>query len=135
MKKFMIPAVVVGIISALSVVLFLIIKKNNPEYALLAELSAVAVVISVIYPEIKNVIDFFFDSAKDSYFDKVYVELIVKIVGISLISQLASDVCRDSGQQALASGVELAGKLIITVFTIPVAGALLELAGVMIGAD
>lgn len=116
-------------------VVFLIIKKNNPEYALLAELSAVAVVISVIYPEIKNVIDFFFDSAKDSYFDKVYVELIVKIVGISLISQLASDVCRDSGQQALASGVELAGKLVITVFTIPVAGALLELAGVMIGAD
>lgn len=116
-------------------VVFLIIKKNNPEYALLAELSAVAVVISVIYPEIKNVIDFFFDSAKDSYVDKVYVELIVKIVGIALISQLASDVCRDSGQQALASGVELAGKLIITVFTIPVAGALLELAGVMIGAD
>ena len=116
-------------------VVFLIIKKNNPEYALLAELSAVAVVISVIYPEIKNVIDFFFDSAKDSYVDKVYVELIVKIVGIALISQLASDICRDSGQQALASGVELAGKLIITVFTIPAAGALLELAGVMIGVD
>ncbi len=126
----MIKIFVVVIISS---VVFLVIKKNNPEYALLAELSAVAVVISVIYPEIKNVIDFFYDSTKYSYFDKVYVELIVKIVGIALISQLTSDVCRDSGQQALASGAELAGKLVITVFTIPVAGALLELAGVMIG--
>ncbi len=128
----MIKIFVVVIISS---VVFLVIKKNNPEYALLAELSAVAVVISVIYPEIKNVIDFFFNSTKYSYYDKVYVELVVKIVGISLISQLTSDVCRDSGQQALASGVELAGKLVITVFTIPVAGSLLELAGVMIGAD
>ena len=123
------------VVVLISSVVFLVIKKNNPEYALLAELSAFAVVISVIYPEIKNVIDFFFDSTKYSFFDKVYVELIVKIVGIALISQLASDVCKDSGQQALASGVELAGKLVITVFTIPVAGALLELAGVMIGAD
>jgi len=48
-----------------------------------------------------------------------YAVLMLKALGIALISKISADICRDSGEGAIGSGVELGGKLVILSMCIP----------------
>ncbi len=119
----------------ISAAVFSVIKKYSPEYSVLVEIAAVVLVVTVVYPQIKNVIDFFYVSAGYGGINKDYIRQVVRIVGVAVITQFCADICADTGQSALASEVEFSGKILITVFTIPAAKALLEIAIKMIGAE
>ena len=43
----------------------------------------------------------------------------MKILGISLIAQFVVDLCRDAGENALASQTEIASKVLILIMTLP----------------
>ena len=49
-----------------------------------------------------------------------YMPVIVKIVGISYISEFASDICRDSGYAAIGNQIKIFGKLSILAVSVPV---------------
>ena len=59
--------------------------------------------------------------------------VILKALGVAFVCETAADICRDMGQTAIASKIELAGKLEIVALAIPLARELLlaarELAG------
>lgn len=62
----------------------------------------------------------------------VYIETIVKALGISVVTESAADVCRDFGESAIGARLELAAKGIIMLLALPVVQSLLSLAfGVM----
>ena len=68
----------------------------------------------------------------DSFVEKanvntVYVKTAVKIMGLSFITQFASEMCRDAGESALASSVETCGKIIMLALSLPIAEALFKL--------
>jgi stage III sporulation protein AD len=54
------------------------------------------------------------------------VEIIIKAIAISLISQLASDVCKDTGQNALSTLCRIAGKVGLLCIAIPLIKDLLD---------
>ena len=58
--------------------------------------------------------------------DNIYMESILKMIGITYIGQLSAGICKDAGYQATASQIELFCKLSVMVLSIPVLMALLE---------
>lgn len=48
-----------------------------------------------------------------------YGGILLKSLGICFLCQFSSDACKDAGQSALASKVELAGKLMIVLIALP----------------
>lgn len=56
-------------------------------------------------------------------------ELLIKILGIAVITEIGADICNDSGNSALSSMVELAGKTVILIMTFPLIKTVTELAG------
>lgn len=48
-----------------------------------------------------------------------YVETILKGLGIVILTQIASDICRDSGEGTLAGHIETVGKLELLLLCIP----------------
>ena len=50
----------------------------------------------------------------------VYVNLLLKLLGITYICEFASNICKDAGYGTLSSHVELFGKVIIMVSGLPV---------------
>lgn len=115
-------------IALISAVLFVVIKKYSPEYMIFAELGSVLLVFLLLYPYIKDIIDFYYEYADYGGIDDSYLKLVLKSIGIALLTQFASDICRDSGQSALAGKIEFAGKLFIAVLALPVAKSLIEVA-------
>ncbi len=55
-----------------------------------------------------------------------YIQTLMKIVGITYISELASDLCRDAGYQGIAGQVQIFGKLSVLAVSIPILTALLN---------
>ena len=51
---------------------------------------------------------------------------VIKVVGVAYITQFAAEVLRDSGENAVALKVELAGKVFILGLTLPIIKSFLE---------
>ncbi|MBR0351278.1 MAG: stage III sporulation protein AD [Clostridia bacterium] len=51
----------------------------------------------------------------------------VKITGIAFLSEFAVSICKDSGESAIASKIELGSKVIIVSMSVPIITSLLEL--------
>ena len=49
-----------------------------------------------------------------------YLGVIIKVLGISFIVQIGADICRDFGEESIASKIEFAGKAVILVTVLPV---------------
>jgi len=58
--------------------------------------------------------------------DESYYRILIKIIGITYLSEFASDICKDTGHASVGTFVELAGKLSIMAISMPVILALLD---------
>lgn len=56
-------------------------------------------------------------------------EILLKALGISFLTQLAADACRDAKEEAIATKVELCGRISIVVLSLPLFTRLISLAG------
>lgn len=118
---------IVGV-SVISAVVYILTKKYSPEYAILIEIAAVILILWTAYPYICDVIDFYMEFSAVGGIDSSYLQMLLKIMGVAILSQFSSDICKDSGESALASKIEFAGKTLILALSVPMAQALLEFA-------
>lgn len=58
--------------------------------------------------------------------NSMYLETILKIIGIAYVAEFASQITKDAGQGTLASKIELAGKILILAMAIPILTVLIE---------
>lgn len=102
-------------------VIALSVKSMNGEIGQLITIAAVVAVIGAVVPYIIKILVSIKELASYSSMGERYLEPILKITGISYISQIGAELCADSGEKALASRVEMAGKIAIGAITIPIA--------------
>lgn len=102
------------------------IKSVKAEYALWITLAvgvflglSVLGKLEAIIDELRFLQQYFADYAS-------YIKLLIKIIGITYLSEFSSDLCKDSGANTLATQVELFGKLSILVLCMPILTSLLE---------
>lgn len=55
-----------------------------------------------------------------------YVETILKIIGIAYIAEFGAQLTKDAGQGAIASKIELGGKILILVMAVPILTVIIE---------
>ena len=56
-----------------------------------------------------------------------YFGIILRVLGISFIVQIGADICRDLGEDSIASKVEFAGKAAILVIILPVLQSVIQM--------
>ena len=89
------------------------------EYALLLKLAAIVLFGSLIFSEFSQRFASFSFFYEQELFSQTYSKTVLKILGIVLVTQLSSDICRDNGETAISTMAELAGKLSILVISLP----------------
>ena len=62
-----------------------------------------------------------------------YVQTILKGLGIVILTQISSDICRDSGEGTLAGYIETVGKLELLLLCIPLIEEILATAETLLG--
>ena len=56
-----------------------------------------------------------------------YIDVILKMIGLAYVCQFSSDLCRDAGYNAIASQVEMAGKISLILLSMPVLMSVIDL--------
>lgn len=115
------------------IMIYTLLKQYKPEFAVISEAASLVLLLFLLGDEIKNAISsfsFFFDS---SGLSAEYTAILLKVLGIAVITQFTSDMCKDSGENALSSKVEFAGKIIITATSIPVIEGFTGLVAQLVG--
>ncbi len=115
-------------ISIVSVAVCLLLKKSNPEFAMLAALLSGILILGLIVLHIVPIFDTIEQYASQINLNNSYFMAVIKALGVCYLTQLAADTCHDSGYTAIASKVELAGKIAILIIALPLFEHLIELA-------
>lgn len=107
--------------------LSLMLRRERPEFAVLTALMTSAAILFETTDKIAEIVSGLRDVIESSGVDIRYFNVIIKSVGIAYITQFAAEILRDSGENAVASKVEAAGKICILAFAMPVLASFLEL--------
>ena len=62
----------------------------------------------------------------DAGVEEAYISLIFKVGAICFITQLTCELCRDSGEHAIASAAELWGRCVLTFMSLPLIKAVIS---------
>ena len=116
--------VAVGIIS---VILIITIRKQNAEFALLISIMASIIIFFMIMPFLGQAVELLKDIAGLMDTNVQYIGLILKIIAIAYIAEFGAQICIDAGETAVASKIELAGKVLILITSSPVLYGLVDL--------
>lgn len=121
--------ILVKIISIGMVTAFLsaVIKKYHPEYAVALITIASIIIFYILIDSFSIIFSNISDMMNESGIKTAYIETILKIVGIAYLSEYCAAVLYDANETAIAKKVELAGKIVIFIITIPVIQSLMQL--------
>lgn len=107
-------------------VLALILKEQKPIFAFLLVTFAGVVIFLFLLGKISSIIGVLEDLAIQSNVNQMFFRTVLKIIGIAYIAEFGAQIVRDAGQEAIASKIELAGKILIMVMAIPIISVIIE---------
>ena len=82
--------------------------------------------------ELTGVLDALRALAADYSIPTEYVGVLVKIIGMAYLVQFGAEICRDAGESAIGSRVELGGRVLILSLTLPAAVAAVKAAATLL---
>lgn len=106
----------IGILAALISVM---IKRYSPEYSVVISIIAGILILAIVFYRVKGIIDHIQKLLDSTNISLKYISVLFKSLGICFLTQFASDVCKDAGEIALSSKIEIAGKIAILIISLP----------------
>src|SRR5690606_28694231 len=107
--------------------LALILKEQKANIAFLLIVFTGCVIFLFLIDQIYMIIQMIERIAINANVNSVYVETILKIIGIAYIVEFASQITKDAGQGSIASKIEMAGKIVILAMAVPILTILIEM--------
>ena len=106
--------------------LALVIKEQKPLFAFLLAIVSGVIIFTFLIGKISDVIRVLEKLAVHADLNLVFLITMLKIIGIAYIAEFGAQVTRDAGQGAIASKIELAGKVLILVMAVPIIQIIIE---------
>lgn len=116
-----------------TVVLVLAVGKQEKDIALMLSMAACIMVGIAAFAVLEPVLDFLYRLAELGSYQRDVLGILMKITGIGMVSELAQMICKDSGNTALAQGMQLLGTAMILLLSLPVLESFLDLLQQILG--
>ncbi|HEX2946438.1 MAG TPA: stage III sporulation protein AD [Clostridia bacterium] len=114
-------------IGLVSTVIIMILRKQKPEIAVQVSIVTGVVIFLLLASKLSSVVELLQSYGDRADIKPVYFTTVLKITGIAYIAEFGAEICKDAGESAIASKIELAGKVIIVVMAVPIITSLLDL--------
>ena len=111
----------------IATIIITVLKAQRPEIALQVSILTGVVIFILIANKLSAVISLLSSYSRRTNIDMSYLTVLLKIIGIAYISEFGAEVCKDAGETAIASKIELAGKVTIIILAVPIVTSLLDL--------
>ena len=114
-------------IGLIALIVIIIIRQYRPEFAIYISIIAGVIILLLIMDKLTGIIQLLQSISNKTYVNNQYLSIILKITGIALLTEFAVSICKDSGESAIASKIEIGSKIIIIAMSIPIINNLLEI--------
>lgn len=113
-------------VGLIALIIIVIIKQYRPEFTIYVSLIAGAIILVLIMDKISAIISLLSSLSSKTAVNNQFLVLLIKITGIAFLTEFATSICKDAGETAIASKVDMGGKVIIISMSIPIIASLLE---------
>ena len=123
--------VVIGIVCA---VVTVIVRQYRPDIAPFVQMAGIIAMTAAVMVFFKDILlktQELFSGVE--VINEGYLELLIKVLGVAVATKIGADICSDSGNSALATGVELGGKVLILSMCLSLLKTVAALAGGLLG--
>lgn len=117
---------IVGI-GLISLIIIIIIRQYKPEFAIYVSIISGIIILYFIMDKLEGIINLLKNISYKSGINNQFLEILLKITGIAILSEFAINLCKDSGEGAIASKIEIGTKILVISMSIPILSNLLEI--------
>lgn len=121
---YIIKIIGIGLISLIAII---IIKQYRPEFAVYISIIAGVLILFVAIDKLSGIVNLLQTISDKSGINKQFLEILLKITGIGFLSEFAISICKDSGESAIASKIEIGTKVAIISMSIPIISNLMQI--------
>ncbi len=114
-------------IGLIALIIIILLKQYKPEFAVYVSLIAGVLILMLAIDKLAGIISLLQSLANKASINTEFLTLLIKITGIAFLSEFAVSICKDAGEAAIASKMEIGAKLIIISMSIPIISSLLEI--------
>ncbi|WP_067836833.1 stage III sporulation protein AD [Amphibacillus sediminis] len=115
--------ILIGVIASLLITL---LKSYQPTIALVIMIATTCLLFFFVLEPLKEIVNVIQSMAGQYQLDIVHLETMFQIIGIAYLTELGAQLTRDAGLSAIASKIELVGKVFILIVSVPVLTAVIE---------
>lgn len=113
-------------VGLIAVIIIIILKQYKPEFTIYVSICAGAIILMLVMTRFSGIIELLTELSNKVSDSNGFLAILIKITGISFLTEFAVSICKDSGESAIASKIDLGGKIIIISISIPIISTLLE---------
>lgn len=114
-------------IALIALIIIIMLKQYRPEYAIFISILTGVLILFLVMDRLTGIINLIESVQNKFSINTQFIALLIKITGIAFLSEFAVSICKDSGEAAIASKIELGSKIIIISMSIPIISSLLEI--------
>ncbi len=119
-----IQLVAIGLVAT---VLAITLKNDAPEFAMAVSIIGGILLFYMVLPQLTAIIETVKNMAAQVDTPMSAIVIILKIVGVAYIAEFGAQLCADAGQGAIASKIEMGGKVLIMAMSIPIVFSVMDL--------
>lgn len=119
----------IAILGIVGVLLAIPLKMHKAEYAMFLSMAVCICIFVYIISKIQIIYNYVNSLKNLLPIDGKYIAVILKMIGITYISEFSASLCKDAGYGAIATQIELFAKLSILLISMPVLMAFVEMIG------
>ena len=114
-------------IALIALIIIILIKQYRPEFAIYISLLTGVLILLLVIDQLGEIRSLLQSLATKASINSTFLSLLIKITGIAFLAEFAVSVCKDAGEGAIASKIEIGSKIIIIAMSIPIISSLLEI--------
>jgi stage III sporulation protein AD len=103
------------------------VKGFKPELAIYVVIATVIIIFGLAVDRLKVVFEFLQTIYDQLTYGKTFFPIIMKVLAVAYLADFTAQICKDSGENAIAGKVELAGKIVIFYLATPILLSIIEL--------
>lgn len=113
-------------IGFISLIIAIILKQYRPEFAIYVSIIAGVLIILTLTDKLSEIVNLIESVSAKSNVNTQYIMILIKITGIAILTEFAVSISEDAKESAIASKIDIGGKVLIISMSLPIIKALLE---------
>ena len=115
----------ISLVALVYMILSVALKPHRPEYVFLLRICSVVLIFFFISDDISTLLSNVFNIFSVFNIEPLHIKLLVKVMGITIVTDFICDNLTDQGEKTIAGVVAVSSKLIILFLAMPMLNSMI----------